>query len=70
MSNELPTHIDMTNIDEDEVMLAIQNDELCGFCTSCGAERQCIETDAVNYECEECGEHTVIGTHWLLLEMA
>ncbi len=37
-----------------------------GFCTSCGAERDCCEPDARNYECEECGEHKVFGAEELV----
>jgi len=32
-----------------------------GFCTECGAERECCEPDARNYECEDCGENQVFG---------
>ena len=32
-----------------------------GFCLACGAERDCVEPDARQYECEECGEAQVFG---------
>lgn len=38
-----------------------------GVCLSCGATRHGMtEPDAENYECDECGEHHVMGAHWLL----
>jgi len=38
-----------------------------GYCTACGAERDCCEPDARNYECEDCGERKVFGSEELLV---
>ena len=41
-----------------------------GFCAECGAERECCEPDARNYqcdECDECGENAVFGARELAL---
>lgn len=38
------------------------DDELYGFCTKCGMfEPEIAEPDAEGYECEECGEMSVMG---------
>jgi hypothetical protein len=38
-----------------------------GYCTACGASRDCCESDAEDYPCEACGELAVYGPHWLLM---
>jgi hypothetical protein len=38
-----------------------------GFCTACGAERDCCEPDAREYECEECGALKVHGAEELVM---
>lgn len=38
-----------------------------GFCRNCGAEKDCCEPDARNYECEECGENEVFGAEEFLI---
>lgn len=38
-----------------------------GFCTSCGHEHDGIEPDAINCECEACGEPTVFGADEMLI---
>lgn len=38
-----------------------------GFCTKCGAERECCEPDARNYDCHDCGEASVFGAEELLI---
>ena len=38
-----------------------------GYCTKCGAERECCEPDAANYPCEECGQNAVQGCDNLLI---
>lgn len=58
----LNMNFDMT---EDE-FLEYQNDHV-GFCVACGAERDCCEPDARNYECESCGEKKVFGLEELLI---
>ena len=55
------------SVDIDEVIEAIQNDELVGFCHNCGYCQDCCEPDARNYECEECGENKVFGAEETLL---
>lgn len=41
--------------------------EYIGFCTNCGAERECCEPDARNYSCEECGQNEVFGAEELCI---
>lgn len=41
-----------------------------GFCASCGAEADCCEPDAREYECEACGQPDVFGAEELLFEIA
>ena len=38
-----------------------------GVCVACGAEPDCVESDAENYECESCGENAVFGAEQLLI---
>jgi hypothetical protein len=38
-----------------------------GFCIKCGAEHDCCEPDASEYECYECGENAVYGAELLLM---
>lgn len=38
-----------------------------GFCTNCGAERDCCEPDARKYKCEECGKNCVYGAEELVI---
>lgn len=59
---EIPRTFDMTT-DEYEMNDA----DYIGFCISCGADKDCVEPDARNYECDECGKHTVFGTSMLLV---
>jgi hypothetical protein len=54
-------------IDPDRIIQVVEEDEGLGFCTACGAERECCEPDAREYECEECGKSTVYGAAELLL---
>lgn len=43
-------------------------DNACeGFCASCGHQQPCVEPDAENYECEECGEPEVFGAQQIVL---
>jgi hypothetical protein len=42
-------------------------EDYIGFCTECGAERECCEPDARNYECEECGAYEVYGAEELMI---
>ena len=38
-----------------------------GFCTACGARRECCEPDAREYHCEDCGEDKVYGAQELVI---
>ena len=38
-----------------------------GYCTKCGAWRDCCEPDAREYDCEECGENSVYGAEELVI---
>ena len=38
-----------------------------GFCIECGAERDCCEPDAREYQCEDCGKNKVYGAEELLI---
>ena len=42
-------------------------DSQCGFCVSCGAERECCEPDARKYDCPECGKNKVYGAEELIV---
>lgn len=44
---------------EAELMEMEENDE--GFCLACGATQECVEPDAVRYECDCCGKPKVYG---------
>lgn len=61
-------------VTEDMLIAAVErsmlDDELVGFCTSCGAEASGCEPDAEGYYCEECGEHAVTGAETLLVEIS
>jgi len=41
--------------------------DYCGFCIECGAEKDCCEPDACQYECDECGERAVYGAEELVI---
>jgi hypothetical protein len=38
-----------------------------GFCMECGHEHDGVEPDAVDYECESCGEMAVCGAEELFI---
>ena len=38
-----------------------------GFCTACGAVRDCCESDARQYVCDECGLNRVYGAGEIML---
>jgi predicted RNA-binding Zn-ribbon protein involved in translation (DUF1610 family) len=48
--------VEMTEEEFLEIQSAYQ-----GVCASCGEIRDCTEPDAEDYECEACGENTVVG---------
>lgn len=51
----------------DQVMEAVEADDNIGFCLACGAETYCVEPDARNYECEECGKNKVFDAEEILV---
>ena len=38
-----------------------------GFCLACRASRDGCESDALAYECDECGKHAVYGPNWIAI---
>ena len=51
----------------DEIMEAVENDEMQGFCIKCGEEHGPVEPDARRYPCDcGCG-NTVFGAEEILL---
>ena len=62
--------MDLSKIDLDEVMEAVQEDDGAGFCVECGARAEdFVEPDAERYECGECYQLGVYGAEQLLLMM-
>ena len=62
--------MDLSKISVDEVLAAVEADDLLGFCVKCGAEAYNVEPDACAYRCESCGApHGVYGAQELLLHM-
>ena len=53
----------------DQIIDAVERDDLIGFCLSCGLEAYGVEPDAHKYECESCGERAVFGAEELLIMM-
>ena len=51
----------------DDLIAALESDEYIGFCLACGAEAYCVEPDAENYRCEDCGRNAVQGAENVLL---
>jgi len=54
-------------INIDEVMQSVQEDNMEGICVSCGEFTDRVEPDAEGYECNCCGELTVMGCENYLL---
>jgi hypothetical protein len=46
------------SLDEAVAIIARCNE---GVCLDCGAEAYGVEPDASGYQCESCGEHSVMG---------
>lgn len=53
-------------IDTDQLIEAIELDELIGFCLACGQEARGIDPDAKKCRCESCGEMRVYGAEGIL----
>lgn len=49
-----------------DVVAAVERDEMTGFCVACGEEAYNVEPDARRYECDSCGESKVYGAQELL----
>ena len=49
------------------VMLAQTTVENPGICLACGEDADGCEPDAEKYECEVCGESTVMGAEQILI---
>lgn len=62
---------DLSRLDPEEVMEAVEDDDNTGFCTECGEQAFGVEPDAREYDCDSCGAHgTVYGAEELLIMMA
>jgi len=59
-------------LDYDELEEAMREslfgEQSCGFCEECGYRQFCIEPDAENYVCEECGARAVTGVELLFIK--
>ena len=42
-------------------------ESMSGFCTECGAEKDCCEPDAREYTCDDCGANKVYGAEELVM---
>lgn len=51
----------------DQIIRAVEEDDMTGFCLACGEEAFNVEPDARRYVCESCGEHKVYGAAELLI---
>jgi len=58
------------SLTEDRIIEAIESGEYVGFCIACGADADCVEPDACEYECEECGHSSVFGAEELMFYLA
>jgi len=54
-------------VDLDEVMQAVEDDDMSGFCLECGELNAPVEPDAEKYECDSCGAHMVYGAEQILI---
>lgn len=54
----------------EDVLRAVQADDMIGFCLSCGAERENTEPDARGYQCPTCGAFRVFGAEEILLMLS
>ena len=62
--------LDLSKVDPDSVLAAVEADESIGFCLACGDEASCVEPDARGYLCEGCGERQVYGAEEILMVLA
>lgn len=55
------------SLNSDEVLSAIADHRMVGFCIECGTEHDCLEPDAREVECEDgCGKK-VYGAEEILM---
>jgi hypothetical protein len=59
--------VNVSRIDLDELIEALEDDELCGFCVECGERAEMIDPDGREGLCEACGKNGVYGAAELLL---
>jgi hypothetical protein len=57
----------LKRVTPEQIVAAVEADEMTGFCVGCGAEAYNVEPDAERYECEACGAPKVYGAEQLLL---
>jgi len=57
----------MKKLPIDRVIAVAEADESIGFCIACGYEQDCVEPDARNYTCEDCGKEKVFGADEIVL---
>ena len=50
----------------EDIVQALTEDSMNGFCLACGAEAYNVEPDARRYPCEECDARQVYGAQELL----
>lgn len=50
----------------DQIVEAVERDEMTGFCLACGEEAYNVEPDARRYPCDNCGAPRVYGAQELL----
>ena len=53
----------------DDIIAALDRDDMTGFCLSCHAESQGVEPDATKFPCESCGENKVFGAYEILIRV-
>ncbi len=63
MPLNIPPHPETPSFDE----LVEGSENATGFCLECGNSQGCVEPDAQNYPCEDCGQPYVFGTDVLIL---
>tara|TARA_R110001583_G_scaffold104454_4_gene251826 strand:+ start:2948 stop:3136 length:189 start_codon:yes stop_codon:yes gene_type:complete len=51
----------------DELMEAMQNDEMVGWCINCGCRHEPVEPDARKYTCEACEKPAVYGASEIIM---
>ena len=52
-----------------QVMRAVERDDMTGICRACGSEQENVEPDAERYKCLACEANEVYGAARLLEEL-